>query len=72
MLLNRLYRDGVQIDGQGIDLTTRHGLDPVDEGNHLAEPGDVVPDVLIIGVKNMWAVFFPVKFYLAVGIIQNG
>ncbi len=48
--------DRVEIDRQGVDLPLVGGLDPIGVGHHLAKTIDVIPDFLVVGVKDVGAV----------------
>ncbi len=47
---------GVEVDREGVDLSIDGGLDPTDVGHHLSVLVHEVPDLFVIGVKDVGAV----------------
>ena len=60
--------DRVEVDWQRIDLALVGGLDSVHIGHHLAEAVDVVPDLLIVSMEDVRAVFVDLDASLRIAL----
>ena len=60
--------DRVEVDRQRIDLALEGGFDPIHIWHHLTEAIDIIPDLLIVGVEDVWSVFVDLNARLLVAI----